>query len=93
MQASAVQQTPTAVDKPTVTGDKFAGLLKNAVDSVNDVQATAGKMQTAFELGDPNIGLAQVMVASQKASLSFQAMTQVRNKLLEAYRDVMNMPV
>ncbi|MGZ5030965.1 MAG: flagellar hook-basal body complex protein FliE, partial [Methylobacter sp.] len=43
--------------------------------------------------GDTNVSLAEVMVASQKASVSFQAMLQVRNKLVEAYKDVMNMPI
>jgi flagellar hook-basal body complex protein FliE len=47
----------------------------------------------AFESGDANVSLAEVMVASQKASVSFQAMLQVRNKLVEAYKDVMNMPM
>jgi len=47
----------------------------------------------SFAKGDTSTDLTEVMVAMQKASLSFQAMTQVRNKLLEAYKDVMNMPV
>jgi len=50
-------------------------------------------MAEAFAKGDTSTDLTEVMVAMQKASLSFQAMTQVRNKLLEAYKDVMNMPV
>jgi flagellar hook-basal body complex protein FliE len=50
-------------------------------------------MSDAFVKGEPNVDLTEVMVAVQKASLSFQAMTQVRNKLVQAYQDVMNMPV
>ncbi len=50
-------------------------------------------MTEDFESGDANVSLAEVMVASQKASVSFQAMLQVRNKLVEAYKDVMNMPM
>jgi flagellar hook-basal body complex protein FliE len=71
----------------------FAFLLKKSIDSVNDTQQAAGKMAVAFETGDTNVSLAEVMIASQKASVSFQAMLQVRNKLVEAYKDVMNMPM
>lgn len=71
----------------------FQAMLKNAVDTVNTNQKTAGDLQKRFEMGDPSVDLPEVMVAMQKSSVSFQAMTQVRNKLVEAYKDVMNMPV
>lgn len=71
----------------------FAALLKQSIDSVNQTQQTAGAMTRAFERGDPNVDLAEVMVSMQKASLSFEAMKQVRNQLLKAYQDIMNMPV
>ncbi|TAK63670.1 flagellar hook-basal body complex protein FliE [Methylobacter sp.] len=74
-------------------GADFAAMLKQTIGAVNDTQQTAGKMTEAFESGDTNVSLAEVMVASQKASVSFQAMLQVRNKLVEAYQDVMNMPM
>ncbi len=74
-------------------GADFAAMLKQSIGAVNDTQQTAGKMTEAFQTGDANISLAEVMVASQKASVSFQAMLQVRNKLVEAYKDVMNMPM
>lgn len=77
-----VQQTP-----------KFSDLLSNAVDSVNETQLKASSMAKAFEQGDPNVTLSQVMIQSQKASVSFQAMTQVRNKVVQAYQDIMKMPV
>jgi len=81
--------------QPSETGGNadFAALLKQSIDSVNDTQQTAGKMTNAFETGDASVSLAEVMVATQKASVSFQAMVQVRNKLVEAYKDVMNMPM
>lgn len=79
----------TGADKVQGFGDMF----KQAVDSVNATQQQSSALATAFERGDPGVSLAQVMVASQKASVSFQAITQVRNKLVEAYKDVMNMPV
>lgn len=71
----------------------FGDLLKNAIDKVNDTQMEASKMATAFEQGDPRVELTQVMIQLQKASVSFQAMTQVRNKLVTAYEDVMKMPI
>jgi flagellar hook-basal body complex protein FliE len=64
----------------------FSVLLKKS-------QQNAGKMTEAFETGATHISLADVMVATQKASVSFQAMLQVRNKLVDAYHDVMNMPM
>jgi flagellar hook-basal body complex protein FliE len=71
----------------------FGAMFKQAIDSVSGTQQQANAMATAFEQGDPGVSLAQVMVATQKASVSFQALTQVRNRLVEAYKDVMNMPV
>lgn len=69
----------------------FGDLLKKSIDAVNDTQQHASALKKSFELGDSEVDLARVMIASQKASVSFQAMNQVRNKLVEAYKDVMNM--
>ncbi len=71
----------------------FAVMLKQSIDAVNNTQKSSGELAKAFEMGDPDVSLAEVMIASQKASVSFQAMVQVRNKLVEAYQDVMNMPM
>ena len=83
---SGVPEVPTE-------GIDFGSLLKKAIDDVNDNQQKAMKLKSAFESGDKTMNLAEVMVASQKASVSFQAMMQVRNKLVDAYKDVMNMPM
>ena len=72
---------------------KFNDMFSNAINAVNDTQKAAGSLQTAYQQGEPGVSLTQVMVASEKASTSFQALTQVRNKLVEAYKDVMNMPI
>jgi len=72
---------------------KFGDLLANAVNSVNDTQLKSAELSTAFQLGDPTVSLSQVMIQSQKATVSFQALTQVRNKVVQAYEDVMKMPV
>ncbi|GKT11134.1 MAG: flagellar hook-basal body complex protein FliE [Thiomicrorhabdus sp.] len=71
----------------------FAALLAKSVDSVTAEQHKSGDMKKAFEKGDPDVELSEVMLQVQKASLSFQAMTQVRNKLVEAYKTVINMPL
>ncbi len=83
-----------AAGAPTEAGQPdFAALLKQSIDSVNATQQHAAALSKAFEQGDPGVQLAEVMVAMQKASVSFQAMTQVRNKLVDAYKDIMNMPI
>jgi flagellar hook-basal body complex protein FliE len=71
----------------------FAELLKASIDGVNQTQATASEMAAALERGDMNASLPEVMIALQKASLSFQAMTEVRNRLVSAYQEIMNMPM
>ncbi|WP_426417592.1 flagellar hook-basal body complex protein FliE [Aestuariirhabdus sp. LZHN29] len=71
----------------------FSELFKSAIDSVNGQQKSANQMRTAFERGDAGIDLPDVMIAAQKASISFQAMSEVRNKLVNAYEDIMKMPV
>lgn len=82
------------VRKPVETGSTdFSALLKQAVNSVNEQQQAAATLSDKFERGAPGIDVGQVMVAMQKANLSFQAATQVRNKLVSAYQDIMNMPL
>ncbi len=71
----------------------FSQMLKNAVDHVNETQHQAGDLKKAFELGDGNVDISQVMVASQKAGVEFQLMLNVRNQLISAYKDIMNMQV
>lgn len=79
---------------PTETpNNEFGDLLKRSIDAVNDTQQKATAMRTAFEQGEEGLDLAEVMIAVQKSSVSFQAMVEVRNKLVDAYKDVMNMPV
>lgn len=77
----------------TVDRTGFGELLKNAVDKVNDLQGDAKKMAVSYEQGDPTVDLPQVMISMEKASVSFEAMTQVRNRLVTAYEDIMKMPI
>ena len=84
---------PSAASEIQSSSVDFSQLLKNSVDAVNEASMESKKLADAFEKGDPNISLAQVMITMEKANVSFQAMTQVRNRLLSAYQDIMNMPV
>ncbi len=89
------EMSPTRIQPSSETQatPKFSDLLANAVNSVNDHQMQASALRTAYEQGDPNVSLTQVMVQAQKSSVSFQALTQVRNKVVQAYEDIMKMPV
>jgi len=71
----------------------FSNMFKNAINQVNDTQQHAGALTKQFELGNPDIDVTDVMINLQKASISFQAMTQVRNRLVSAYQEIMNMSV
>ncbi|MEI6413049.1 MAG: flagellar hook-basal body complex protein FliE [Pseudomonadota bacterium] len=71
----------------------FGQVLKDSLASVNQLQQTSQGLQTALEQGNKDISLAQVMIASQKSSLAFQATVEVRNKFLDAYKEVMSMSV
>jgi flagellar hook-basal body complex protein FliE len=71
----------------------FGDLMTKAINNVNDVQQKSSSMANAYEKGVAGVDITDVMIASQKASVSFQAMVQVRNKLVEAYKDVMSMPI
>jgi flagellar hook-basal body complex protein FliE len=93
MQRLAAVADAPALDRAAPESGGFAELLKSSIDAVNQTQTTAAEMAAAFERGDQSVGLPEVMIALQKASLSFQAMTEVRNRLLNAYQEVMNMPI
>ncbi|WP_394182260.1 flagellar hook-basal body complex protein FliE [Marinomonas posidonica] len=71
----------------------FAEMLKSAVDNVNSLQQDATQLAQSYERGDEGVDLPQVMIGLQKSSVSFEAMTQVRNKLVDAYEKIMNMPI
>ena len=71
----------------------FSETLRGALNGVSEAQAKSGALQKAFELGEPGADLARVMVASQQASVAFKATVEIRNKLVQAYQDVLNMPL
>lgn len=71
----------------------FGEVIAQSLDSVSATQARAGKLAEAFEMGDPNVALPRVMVALEQASVSFEAVKQVRNRMVAAYQEIMNMQV
>lgn len=71
----------------------FAAALKSSLDGVAKMQNSAESMQQAFVMGDNNVNLSDVMINSQKANIAFQTTVQVRNKVIAAYNDIMNMQV
>lgn len=94
MRAMAAQaQGKSAETTPAEGGADFSSMLKQSIDKVNDAQMSSAKMAEAFQAGDPNVQVSELMVEMQKSSVSFQAMLQVRNKLVNAYQEIMNMQV
>jgi flagellar hook-basal body complex protein FliE len=83
---------PEAPSNPAQPSD-FAKLLSNSVNQVASMQNQATAMANAYEAGDKNVDLSKVGIEVQKADLAFRAMTEVRNKLIDAYTQVMNMSV
>ncbi|MCW8943504.1 MAG: flagellar hook-basal body complex protein FliE [Sedimenticola sp.] len=95
MRVMSAQAASTTTPKPIENASEtnFGDLLTQSINQVNETQQSAGELKQAFELGSEDVNLAEVMVAIQKSSLSFEAMVQVRNKLVDAYKEVMNMPI
>ncbi|OIQ83347.1 flagellar hook-basal body complex protein FliE [mine drainage metagenome] len=93
MRALAAEASARPPADPSATAaapSSFAGTLQAALNGVNQQMSHADTLQQAFASGQPGLSLSDVMLAGQKASLSFQAALQVRNKLVSAYQDIMN---
>ncbi|MDP3088718.1 MAG: flagellar hook-basal body complex protein FliE [Methylotenera sp.] len=86
--------SPVGMQKTPSTGKiDFSEALKASLNQVNKIQMDAEKLGKNFAMGDDSVSLSDVMIAGQKANISFQATIQVRNKLVSAYQDIMNMQV
>jgi len=79
--------------QPANEAPSFSQIMEQGVNSVNNLQKASSTMATAFEQGQSGVNITDVMIASQKAGVAFQSMLQVRNRVVESYRDIMNMPV
>src|ERR1700732_5387851 len=97
MQSMAAQaaggNTPVAGQSGAAPAGGFASALKASLDKISGDQTKAGGEAQAFELGASNVSLNDVMVDGQKANIGFQFGLQVRNKLVTAYNDIMQMQV
>ncbi|HKU15515.1 MAG TPA: flagellar hook-basal body complex protein FliE [Steroidobacteraceae bacterium] len=88
--AQAASSIGGATQAPT---NSFSNVLKQGLDQVNQAQSRASDLATQFERGVPGVELPQVMLEMQKASVSFRAITEVRNRFVNAYQEIMNMPI
>lgn len=79
--------------RPNAEAGSFAGKLKEALQTVSAEQNRADELQRRFQYGESGVSLEETMLATQTANVSFQALVQVRNRLLSAYHDIMNMQV
>ena len=95
MQAVAQGQSVNSggIGVEAVSSSQFSNLMTQSIADVNASMQESKAMTAAFESGDPSVSHAEVMITAQKASLQFTGMTEVRNKLLNAYKEVMSMPV
>jgi flagellar hook-basal body complex protein FliE len=76
-----------------VDGPGFGDALRQALQSVNVIQEQASNVARDFQFGKPDVSLEDTVIAGQKASISFQAAVQIRNRVVQAYQEVMNMNV
>ncbi len=87
---SQVQKPATPTPTSRVS---FSDALKASLDQVNNMQLQSEKIGKDFAMGNDNVSLSDVMITGQKANIAFQATVQVRNKLVSAYQEMMNMQV
>jgi flagellar hook-basal body complex protein FliE len=71
----------------------FSSVFQNAIKQVSDLSQKADSLKTRYELGDAKVSVGEVMIATQKSNLGLEAALRVRNKILQAYQDIMSMPV
>ena len=102
LKAAAARTSPANVNpindsalqtgKATGVGD-FHSVLKTSLDQVNQVQLQSQQLAQRFEMGDSTVSLSDAMISLQKSSIALQQTIQLRNKLVSAYQEIMNMGV
>lgn len=101
LRAAAARATPAGANpigeslqaRPAAGPVDFSSALKSSLDQVNQVQQQSQQLAQRFELGDSSVSLSDAMISLQKSSIAFQQTVQVRNKLVAAYQEIMNMNV
>jgi flagellar hook-basal body complex protein FliE len=91
--AAAAAGTPSQAAAAPEGSTGFADLFVKAINQVDAAQQQAQTLRDGFQRGDPRIDLSQVMIASQKANIEFQLLMQVRNRVINAYQEIMNMQI
>ena len=91
-QAVAALKAPASATAPAGKVD-FVASLDSALKSVSQAQHQSTELQRQFQLENPAVSLEETMIAMNKSQLGFQAAVQVRNRLVQAYEQIMNMPV
>ncbi len=89
----AVKEPGKAEETSATRVGAFENALRQAFENVNNLQNNASNLQTRFDTGDRQVTLSDVMLATQKSSISFEAAVQIRNKLIEAYKTVSQMQI
>lgn len=92
---SSVTLTQATGSAGAITAKKadFTDALNQALEQVSLKQSESRDLAQRFQMGDPSVSLEKTMIASQTANISFQALVQVRNRVVAAYQDIMNMQV
>jgi len=102
LKAAAAKASPANVNpagdsalqtKQTTGAVDFQSALKSSLDQVNQTQLQSQKLAERFEMGDSSVSLSDAMISLQKSSIAFQQTVQVRNKLVSAYQEIMNMAI
>jgi flagellar hook-basal body complex protein FliE len=101
LKAAAARTSPASVNpgdnalqaKQATGAVDFQSTLKSSLDQVNQAQLQSQKLAERFAMGDSTVSLSDAMISMQKSSIALQQTIQVRNKLVSAYQDIMNMPV
>ncbi|HEX4480751.1 MAG TPA: flagellar hook-basal body complex protein FliE [Rudaea sp.] len=93
MQAQTAFRPSTSEAVESTPSSGFGESLRQAISKIDDDQKQAQGLAQRFELGDPDASLTKVMLAQQSAQLSFRATVEMRNRIVQAYQDVMNMPM
>lgn len=73
--------------------EQIMSAAKNSLGSVNQAQMETESLKTSYLAGDSHVSMSEVILSSQKSKLAFEGLLTVRNKILEAYKEIMNMPI
>jgi flagellar hook-basal body complex protein FliE len=90
---AVARATQAASKAPSVSGTGFKDAMLQALQATSDLQAESGRLSKEFTLDNPTVSLEQTMMAGAKAGIAFQATLQVRNRVAQAYTDIMNMQI